>query len=55
MTPWYTFVLLLGTNLDRMEQVMSVGFGRNEKTPSICWGKWPWWERRMYYYWISWF
>lgn len=25
MTPWYTFVLLLGTNLDRMEQVMSVG------------------------------
>jgi len=26
MTPWYTFVLLLGTNLDRMEQVMSGGF-----------------------------
>ena len=36
MTPWYTFVVLLGTNLYRMEQVMSAGFGRNENTPSIC-------------------
>jgi len=25
MTPWYTFVVLLGTNSDEMEQVMSVG------------------------------
>ena len=25
MTPWYTFVVLLGTNQDRLEKVMSVG------------------------------
>jgi len=25
MTPWYTFVVLLGTNLDRMKKVMMVG------------------------------
>jgi len=31
MTPWYTFVVLLGTNLDRMNQVRSGGFVRNER------------------------